>query len=98
MDLGDVSPILMGDVIRMDKLAQRLERLLPALRGGAPNMGEVAAGVVDFGGPAAIFADGNADQTAARFEEARTRLLDVLRDPLTPRLAHAVRSSEKDEP
>lgn len=67
----------------MEQMATRLERLLPAVRRGAVD--EIARGAVglrDFSGPVEAFHVASGNETAARLERARERLLEAVRESL----------------
>ena len=87
MGIEDVAPILNDEANCMEQLAGRLEHLLPALRrGAAEEAASIAVNVRDFAGPAGAFDATTAEQTAARFERARRRLVtrSRTRSTLTP--------------
>jgi hypothetical protein len=82
MSLEDVSPILLDEADCMEQMAARLEQLLPAVRGGhIDEIARTAVNLKEFAGPVEAFQVATADETAARFERARRRLLMALQDP-----------------
>ena len=86
MNLTDVSPILIDEAICMEQIATRLEQLLPAVRRRAGD--EIALSAVnlkEFSGSVEAFHVASGDETIARLEQARRRLLAALADPLDSR-------------
>jgi hypothetical protein len=82
VDLESVSPLLNEAAADMERMAHRLEELLPAVRRrDRSQIAQTAVNVRDFAGPAETFLVTDAEQTAARFESARRRLLAALQDP-----------------
>ena len=83
MNLTDVSPVLIDEAIRMEQIAMRLEQLLPAVRRRAGD--EIALNATnlrEFSGPVEAFHVASGDESIARLEQARRRLMAALADPL----------------
>ena len=82
MDLQSVSELLNEEAAGMERMAKRLEELLPAVRRGDPaQIARTAVNIREFAGPAETFVVTDEGLTAARFESARQRLLAALQDP-----------------
>jgi hypothetical protein len=83
VNLTDVSPILIDEAICMEQIAARLEQLLPAVRRRAGDeIALSAANFREFSGSVEAFHVASGDETIARLEQARRRLLAALTDPL----------------
>jgi hypothetical protein len=82
MGLEQVSNVLIDEAIRMEEMAARLEVLIPAVQHRAvDDIARRAVGLADFGGSAELFDTASAEETIARFERARRRLMAVLDTP-----------------
>lgn len=82
MGLEQVSHVLIDEAVRMEQMADRLEKLIPAVRHRAiSDIARRAVDIADFGGSAELFNTASEEETTARFERARRRLLAVLDEP-----------------
>ena len=83
VNLTDVSPILIDEAICMEQIAARLEQLLPAVRRRAGDeIAFRAANFREFSGSVEAFHVASGDESIARLEQARRRLLAAIADPL----------------
>ena len=83
MNLADVSPILIDEAICMEQIAARLEQLLPAVRRRASDeIALSAANFREFSGSVETFHVASGDESIARLEQARRRLLAALAEPV----------------